>query len=259
MNPSVGANGKLPPMTINSTIRPAVAWRAPLSLALLSASLLAVAGCTPREVASVETVGAVPGDYRINHPIAVEEAVETLDVPVGLYVTRLNDAMRGNVAAFAQKFVTSGSSIIAVVAPSGSPNQAVAALIAVQIEEVLRNYGIASEKIDYRVYHAGGDERNAPIRVAFSRIVAHTAPCTPWPDQLAVSRENRNYFAFGCATQQNFAAMVQNPLDLLYPRGMTPADAARRADVLEKYRTGRAFGSDLSQERSGQVAQGVGQ
>jgi pilus assembly protein CpaD len=246
-------------MTILSLNRPTRAWRAPLAAVILGSGLVVVAGCTPRQVGAVEVTGAVPGDYRVNHPIAVEEAVETLDVPVGLYVTRLNDAMRANVAAFAQRFVTSGSSIIAVVAPSGSPNQNVAAVIAVQVEDVLRTYGIQPGQIDYRVYHAAADERNAPIRVAFSRIVAHTAPCMPWPDQLAVSRENRNYFNFGCATQQNLAAVVDNPLDLLYPRGLTPADAARRATVLEKYRNGEAFGADTTQERAGSIAQGVGQ
>ena len=70
--------------------------------------------------------------------------------------------------------------------------------------------------------------------------------------------QNRHYESFGCATQQNLAAMVDNPLDLLYPRGMTPADAARRATVLDKYRRGESFTSDLSKETGGSVATGVG-
>jgi pilus assembly protein CpaD len=149
--------------------------------------------------------------------------------------------------------------VVAVVSPSGSPNQTAAAGLAVQIEEVLRQMGVPKGQIDYRVYHAASDERNAPIRVAFSRIVAHAAPCGPWPDQVSSNKQNRNYFAFGCATQTNLAAVVENPLDLLYPRGLTPADAARRAEVLEKYRTGAPFTADLSRERGGNVAQGVGQ
>jgi pilus assembly protein CpaD len=155
--------------------------------------------------------------------------------------------------------MSSGSSVIAVVAPSGSPNQQVAAGIAVEVENVLQQSGVPAAAIDYRVYHAGSEERNAPIRVAFSRIGAHTAPCEPWRDQASVSGQNRNYFNFGCATQQNLAAMVANPLDLLYPRGLTPADAARRADVLEKYRKGAPFSADLSREQGGSVARGVGQ
>jgi pilus assembly protein CpaD len=245
-------------MTTHSTYRPIRARHVPLTAAMLAAGL-ALAGCNPREVSSVEVTGAVPGDYRVNHPIAIEEAIETLDVPVGIYTHSLTDAFRSNVVAFAQKFLKSGSVTIAVVAPSGSPNQGIAAGIAVEIEDVLRRAGVPAGQIDYRVYHAASDERNAPIRVAFSRIAAHTAPCGPWVDQLAVSRENRNYFAFGCASQQNLAALVDNPLDLLYPRAMTAADAARRSDVLDKYRAGKPFTSDLSQERGGSVATGVGQ
>jgi pilus assembly protein CpaD len=245
-------------MTTHSIHRP-VARLSPLALIAVAASMTALAGCAG-SVTAVEPLGAVPDDYRINHPIAIEEAVDTLDVPVALYTDRLTDPIKSNVVAFAKKFKDSGSSIIAVVAPSGSPNQTVAASIAVQIEDVLRQSGVPGDRIDYRVYHAGANERNAPIRVAFSRVVAHTAPCGPWPDQVGVTRENRNYFAFGCATQQNLAGIVDSPLDLLYPRGLTTADAGRRATVLEKYRAGDPFSASLARERAGagEIADGVG-
>ena len=92
-----------------------------------------------------------------------------------------------------------------------------------------------------------------------ARSRAKTAACGPWPDQIARNVENRNYYTFGCATQNNLAAMVDNPLDLLYPRGMTPPDATRRAVVLNKYGTGTAYQSDYSKEvGADEVAQGVG-
>jgi pilus assembly protein CpaD len=234
--------------------------RQPLLAVILAGGLaVALGGCAASNVNPLETVGSVPDDYRVNHPIAVEEQVETMDIPVGLYTGRLSDDARANVAGFAQKFLASGSSVIAVVAPSGSRDQQVAAALAVEIEDALRQSGVPANAIDYRVYHAGSNERNAPIRVAFSRIGAHTAPCGPWPDQASVNSDNRNYFNFGCASQQNLAAVVANPLDLLYPRGMTPADAERRAEVLSKYRKGQAFSADLSKEQGGSVATGVGQ
>ncbi len=240
--------------------RPGRTRRSALPAVVLAGGIAAaLAGCSGQDVSPVELTGAVPDDYRLNHPIAIEEAVATLDVPVGLYTPQLSDPFKANVAGFAQRFKSSGSATIAVVAPSGSPNQQNAAGVAVQIEDALRQAGVPSSAIDYRVYHAASDERNAPVRVAFSRIQAHTAPCMPWRDQVTVNPDNRNYFNFGCATQQNLAALVDNPLDLLYPRGMTPADAARRADVLQKYRTGQAFSADLSKESGGSVAQGVGQ
>jgi pilus assembly protein CpaD len=50
--------------------------------------------------------------------------------------------------------------------------------------------------------------------------------------------DNRPYYNFGCSTQQNLAAMVENPEDLVQPRASTPAYAARRQTVIEKYRKG---------------------
>jgi len=165
--------------------------------------------------------------------------------------------VKANIGFFAQSFRASGTAIIAVVAPSGSPNQLAAAGIAVEIEEVLRQNGVSPGAIDYRVYQATPQERIAPVRIAYNRIVASTAPCGPWNDQVANSGPNRHYGAYGCASQQNLAAIVENPLDLLYPRGLTPPDAARRTTVLEKYRRGEAFVSPNSLT-GGSVA-GVGQ
>ena len=224
---------------------------------LACVAVIALAGCTA--VAPHEVTGAVPDDYRRNHPIAIEENLVTMDIPVGLSTARLSNGARANVAGFAQQFRASGSSIIAVVAPSGSPNEMQAAAIAVEIEDEMRRSGVDRNKLEYRVYRAGARETNAPVRIAFNRIVAHSAPCGPWPDQVAENGDNRNYHNFGCASQQNLAAMVASPLDLLYPRGLTPADASRRAAVLDAYRKGETFTSDLSREQGGQVAQGVGQ
>ena len=209
------------------------------SIGLACGLVVVLAGCA--SIAPSETTGEVPTDYRRTHPIAIEESLETMDIPVGLSSSRLTSSMRAGIGGFAQSFLASGSSVIAVVAPSGSPNQTVAATIAVEVEDVIRRAGVDAEAVEYRVYRAGAHETNAPIRIAFNRVLAHTAPCRPWPDQVAENGQNRLYHNFGCASQQNLAAIVANPLDLLYPRGMTPADAARRVTFLKS--TARAKAS----------------
>jgi pilus assembly protein CpaD len=234
--------------------------RAPLispALILAGGLIAALAGCTTSSEQQIVT-GGIPDDYRHNHPIAVEEMLETMDVPVGQDSVRMPKSVAATVAGFGKSFAESGASMIAVVAPSGSPNQVAAAAIAVQVEDALRRSGVSPRAIEYRVYRAGPEERNAPVRIAYNRIAAHTAPCGPWPDQVSDSGQNRHYAAFGCATQQNLAAMVASPLDLIYPRGLTPADAQRRAAVLEHYRKGEAFSADLSREAGGNVATGIG-
>jgi len=216
-----------------------------------------LAGCA-QAVDPYEVTGSVPEDYRTNHPILIEEQIATIDIPVSADAARLSRQARENVAFFAQGFIRSGSNVIAVVAPSGSPNQLAAAAIAVEIEDVLRGAGVNAASVDARFYPASTAERIAPVRIAYNRVAAHTAPCRPWTDQITVTAQNRHYGNYGCATQQNLAAMVTNPLDLLYPRGMTPADAARRSYVVERYRIGQAFGSSRSGETGGSIA-GVGE
>ncbi len=244
--------------TASSTSHRRRARLASPALVLAGGLIAALAGCTSSVDRKLVT-GGIPDDYRHNHPIAVEELLETMDVPVGQDTVQLPKPVKGTIAGFGKAFAASGSGLIAVVAPSGSPNQVAAASVAVQVEQVLRQSGVNPRAIQYRVYRAGPEERNAPIRIAYNRIAAHAAPCGPWSDQLTRSPQNREYAAFGCATQQNLAAIVASPLDLIYPRGMTPADATRRATVLEKYRKGDAFSADLSKETGGSVATGVGQ
>lgn len=217
--------------------------RTRLSAGLLVAAVaLGLAGCAGR-VDPYETTGSVPEDYRTNHPILIEEQVATIDIPVSANDGQLTQQARANVGFFAQGFLQSRTHPIAVIVPSGSPNQAAADLAAVEIMKLLQASGVQTSAIDYRVYRASPDERIAPVRLAYSRIAAHTAPCRPWSDQLTITSQNRNYGNFGCASQQNLAAMVNNPLDLLYPRGMTPADASRRTRVLDLYRSGSSTAS----------------
>ncbi len=212
---------------------------------------LSLAACTSSTVDPFATATSVSmDDYRANHPITIDEKIEALDIPVSVDSLHLPADSRANIAFFAQSFLRSSTAVIAVVAPSGSPNQVAAANIAVEVEATLRKNGISPRSISYRVYKAGADEKIAPVRIAFNRIAATTAPCGPWTDDVSLTDANRHYAGFGCATQQNLAAMVDNPLDLLYPRGLSPADAARRADVLQKYRTGGRFTGDTSGEAS---------
>lgn len=218
---------------------------------------LALAGCA-QKVSPYEVTGSVPEDYRTNHPILIEEQIATIDIPVSVNTARLSDQARANVTFFAQSFLQSGSNVIAVISPSGSPNQVAADAAAAEIMGVLGQSGIPAGAMDYRVYPATAEERIAPVRLAYNRIAARTAPCRPWSDQVTVSDQNRHYGAFGCASQQNLAAMVTNPLDLLYPRATTPADAARRTSVLDAYRTGAALSSSQAGQAGGTVA-GVGQ
>ena len=106
---------------------------------------------------------------------------------------------------------------------------------------MLRKEGIPGDRILSSPYHVSSPNDAAPIRIAFMAITASTNECGRWPeDVLANSTENKHYANFGCATQNNLAAQIANPGDLIAPRGMTSIDAERRSAVIETYRASGA-------------------
>jgi type IV pilus biogenesis protein CpaD/CtpE len=72
---------------------------------------------------------------------------------------------------------------------------------------------------------------------------AHAQQCGAWPKDLSDLPDNAPYENYGCAQQNNIAAMVANPQDLVTPRRETPADAMRRIKAMDNYRAGEQIGS----------------
>ena len=56
-----------------------------------------------------------------------------------------------------------------------------------------------------------------------------------WPDDLLDNVENKHYADFGCSYQNNLAAQIDNPADLLGPRKQTPIDAENRINAIDVY------------------------
>jgi pilus assembly protein CpaD len=93
--------------------------------------------------------------------------------------------------------------------------------------------------------------------------VASAGPCGLWPNDIGPSgdrkyNENGQYYNFGCAHQRNLAAMVENPADLVQPRGDTPSYAGRRSVVLDKYRKGEGTATVYPDANKGKISD-VGQ
>ncbi|KAB0682997.1 pilus assembly protein CpaD [Aureimonas leprariae] len=199
----------------------------------LGASLLAA--CADRH--SIE-VGSVPDDYRTRHPIVVDEDTALLEIPVTSSDIRLSVPAKGRIEDFAGQFRASRSAAMRVLLPAGSANERAAELASRDVVATLRHAGVPRDRILLQPYHADGQAGAVPIRLSYATLAAKTAPCGRWPEDLGETSENKQYFNFGCASQQNLAAQVADPRDLLGPRGRSPIDAARRTEMLESYRTG---------------------
>lgn len=204
---------------------------APLLVAIL------LSGCAGWPGQSI-TVGAVPDDYRTNHPIIVGEQEHTVDLPVASGDRKLTISMREIVRGAAQNYKSSASGALRIMVPSGSVNAGAASVLSGEVAQILRAEGVPGDRILTSPYHVASANDAAPIRIAFMAITASTGECGRWPeDLLANTTENTHYANYGCASQNNLAAQIANPADLIAPRGMTPIDAERRSAVIEKYRT----------------------
>ena len=221
---------------VNPDLRTFRTAAAPL---LVAASLLS--GCAGWPGHSV-TVGAVPDDYRTNHPIIVAEKERTVDLPVASGDRRLSISMRETVRGAAQSYNSNASGAIRIMVPVGSVNAGAASVLSTQVADVLRKEGVPGDRILSSPYQVSSPEDAAPIRIAFMAVTASTGECGRWPeDMLANTTENKHWANFGCASQNNLAAQIANPGDLIAPRGMTPIDPERRSTVIEAYRKNGAI------------------
>jgi pilus assembly protein CpaD len=87
-------------------------------------------------------------------------------------------------------------------------------------------------------YQAPSVDISAPVRVAYTAMRAQTNKCGRWPEDILDDSENKHYADFGCSYQNNLAAQVADPADLLGPRKQSPIDAENRGVVIGVYQDG---------------------
>src|SRR4051794_11202886 len=158
-------------------------------------------------------------DYRHRHPIAVTEADRSIVVFVGHARGGLSGSQRTDVAGLANSWMREGTGAITAEVPTDTPNARAAAASFREIQSVLLAGGVPSRAITLRHYQPD-DPRTLPtIRLSYPKITAVAGPCGLWPQDLGPNidnvdyTENRSYHNFGCATQRNLAAMIDNPPD----------------------------------------------
>jgi len=207
------------------------------------AGLSAALGACTYTGAEVVTA-SVPNDYRQRHPIAVQEANSSIVVFVGHARGGLSASQRADIAGLARTWVREGTGAIVADVPVDTPNARAAASAFAEIRAVLVAGGVPSRGVKLHRYRPDDPREFATIRLSYPKISAVAGPCGLWPEDLGPSvlnngySENRPYHNFGCATQRNLAAMIDNPADLEQPRSETAAYTARRNAAFEKYRKG---------------------
>lgn len=208
------------------------------AFAALGALSVTLAGCGTVKP-SREVTGSIPDDYRTRHPITIAEVRHTLDVPVASGDREMNVATRDAIRGFIQAYKATASSTVSVAYPDGALNSGAARHARKEIRAVLNEMGVSGNRIVETSYPANAANQSLPVQISYVAVTAMTNECGQWPEDLVSNTEdNRNWSNFGCASQQNLAAQIANPMDLVAPRAMSPIDAERRAEVIKVYREG---------------------
>lgn len=186
----------------------------------------------------------VENPYLEPAPISVRFSTAILELPDD---RALSDAERRALAGFARRYRAAGEDMLTVAYPSEGAARAKKAARAVAAEA--RRQGVPKARIKTGAYSAE-QEGERGVVLSYKTAIARAAACqTPSGD---ITRDTV-YGAprdFGCAIRGNLAAMIDQPVDLLTPRPTTPADAERRATVLQLYRGGKTTTSADADRRA---------
>jgi pilus assembly protein CpaD len=191
------------------------------------ATILIAGSCSTTDPNSV-----VWEDGARNHPILVEPSYRDLKVQFagGAEGMSSDDAIKFD--NFLADYRARGNGSLGISVPNGPASRAAITYFG----ERAAATGISRDKILVSTREvANGDTR---VDITYIAYTARTQACGDWSENDAFTLDNRTPKRFGCSVQQNIAAMVADPRDLLGPGRMGPVDTARRATVMEKYEKG---------------------
>jgi len=221
---------------------PADRKRALLLAGALIGVAVALGAC--QHTSDVVTTASVPDDYRLRHPIAIQEADRSIVVFVGRGRGGISASQRSDVMGLAQLWLTEGTGAISIDVPVDTPNARAAQDSLREIQATFAAAGVPARAINVRQYHPEDPRHLAAIRLNYPKISAVAGPCGLWPEDIGISVDNKGYYDnkpyynFGCANQRNLAAVVDNPSDLVQPRPETAPYWPRRNAAFEKYKKG---------------------
>jgi pilus assembly protein CpaD len=189
--------------------------------------------------------GDLLADPAANHPIAIEPGMQSLRLGVSSEGLMPGDAAQMD--GFLANYRLHGSGSIAISAPPGQAGRAAIGYFA----ERIAASGVSRDRILVSTRETPGDFK---VEISFIAYRASTTPCGDWSNNLANTSDNLTPRNFGCAVQQNVAAMIADPRDLQGPRPMDGGDANRAATIIGKYEAGQPTPAEKAQGQSGAVS-----
>jgi pilus assembly protein CpaD len=193
-------------------------------------------------------------DVEERHPIVVEPDSASMSVPVSNQAPGLAPQSERDVRAFLAVYKARGHGPITIARPVGSGNDKMARRVSEDILRLTAELGVDPVDVMPQTYTVSAGAPSSPVLLSFTRFVASVGPCGDWSHNYASTLRNTEMPNFGCATQNNIAAMMDDPHDLIAPRGMTASDAERRAVVIGKYRKGESTITERKEDEKTEIS-----
>jgi len=213
-------------------------------------ALVSLSAC--KTTAEIEPVQ--PTSYAERHPIVVVDDVVAIKVHGARSGRGLSYAQRNRVKAFVAGFKQSGSETLKIKAPSSIANDVVAAGAVAEVRRIIERNAIPRSSVRMVNYRPRSRRGSSGVILSYRRYNAIASECGAWPESVAKTSENKPSWSLGCASQNNLAAMIDNPRDLIIPRNSAPTDAQRRDKVFEQYRAGEITTAERSAAEAGTVS-----
>lgn len=192
--------------------------------------------------------------YTSRHPIVVSDEVVSMKVQSGRNKLGLSNIQRNKIQDFISDYKESGTGPLKINSPSSAVHDVMAAGASAEVRKIIEYYAIPRSSLQLANYYPRNPRVSSPVIISYRRYAATASKCGAWPESSTITYENKPVWNFGCATQNNLAAMIANPRDLIEPRDSQPADAQRRDKVFENYRAGAVTTAERSDTESGTVS-----
>ena len=193
-------------------------------------SILALTACT-----SVFNGAEQAMTVEERYPIEVTETTATLQVD------SLSAANRSMINAFVAEYKQRGHGPVMIAGPSGKLTRSVESVVVAEGASMVQR-------------SSGG---GSGVTLSFARYQASVKECGDWSDNLGTSYNNTAWDNFGCASQNNMAAMLEDPRDLEEPRGTTGLDNDRRSTILDNYRQGNPTAAQRTADESSTISEAI--
>jgi pilus assembly protein CpaD len=197
-----------------------------VAVAMLITGAALLSGCSQDQAGFEDVYTPVSASERF--PIDVVERPVALKVAAGVGKLSTSDAnLVANLASVANR---PASSAVTISYPAESRY---GRKVAGQAAQILASEGVPRSRIRTAAYNGKAET----VTLGLVTKVAASKPCGDWSENLANNFANKPYPNMGCAMQNNLAAMISNPDDLVRPRGMPPAQSAAQSKPMENYQS----------------------